>query len=373
MSGLVTLAGLLALLPPPADAPAKPLTLPADFEPRAAEYMNARLRATRFSGAVLVAVDGRSVFRHGYGTADLDHDVPNTPATKFRIGSLTKQFTAAAVLLLEQQGKLSLSDPVGKHVADCPKAWADVTIHQLLSHTAGVPEHTTAVFLKPGGPAVAYTPKAIIDLVKDKPLDFTPGEKWDYTNTGYILLGMVIEAVSGKGYEAFMREAVFDPLGLADTGVERNGMVLRGRATGYARGGGDVAQYVHMSLPHAAGAMYSTVDDLLAWDRALASNKLLGPEATKTMFTPVKDDYACGIAVRKRFGRTAHEHGGGIPGFVSALSRYPDVGLFVVVLSNNGDTSARQTANDLAAIALGEKYELPQPPGAKPKEKDAKP
>jgi CubicO group peptidase (beta-lactamase class C family) len=275
------------------------------------------------------------------------------------------------VLLLEQRGRLSLSDPVGKHLRDCPKEWADVTLHQLLAHTGGVPEHTTALFLKPGGPATAHTPKAIIDLVKDKPLDFTPGEKWKYTNTGYVLLGMVIETASGQGYEAFMREAVFGPLGMADTGVERNGMVLRGRATGYTRG--EAAQYVHMSLPHAAGAMYSTVDDLLAWDRALASNRLLGPDATKTMFTPVKDDYACGISVRKRFGRTAHEHGGGIPGFVSAMSRYPDTGLFVVVISNNGDGSARQTATDLAAIALGEKYDLPQPPAAKGKGKDGKP
>src|SRR5581483_27956 len=369
MSGFAAPAAhclLALLLAPPADAPAGPLALPADFEAKAWEYMDARLLATRFSGAVLVAVDGRPVFRHGYGAANLDHDVPNTPRTKFRIGSLTKQFTAAAVLLLEQQGKLSLSDPVGKHVPDCPKPWAAVTLHQLLTHTAGVPEHTTAAFLKPGGPAVSYTPKAIIDLVKDRELDSAPGEKWKYSNTGYILLGMAIEAASGKSYEAFMREAVFDPLGMADTGVERNGMVLRGRATGYARSG-DVAQYVHMSLPYAAGAMYSTVDDLLLWDRALAANRLLGPGATKTMFTPVKDDYACGVAVRRRFGRAVHEHGGGIPGFVSQMARYPDAGLFVVVVSNNGDASARQTAIDLAAIALGEKYELPQPPGAKEK------
>jgi CubicO group peptidase (beta-lactamase class C family) len=345
MSVLTTAVGLLALVSTPADVPDKSLTVPADFEAKATEYMTARIRATRFSGVVLVAVDGKPVLRRGYGMANLDHEIPNALTTKFRIGSLTRQFTAAAVLLLEQQGKLTLSDTLGKHVPDCPKAWADVTLHQLLTHTAGVPEHIPQL-LKPGGLATPRTPKELIDLVKEKPLDFTPGEKFKYANSGYILLGMVIESASGKSYESFMREAVFDPLKLADSGVERDGMVLRGRATGYTRGTEPtVAAYVHMGLPYAAGgSMYSSADDLLAWDRALATKKLLGAEATKVMFTPAKDDYACGIVVRKRFGRTAREHGGSIPGFVSAVSSYPEVGLFVVVLSNNDDRSARQTA-----------------------------
>jgi len=373
MPVLATAVGLLALLSPPADVPDKGLTVPADFEAKATEYMTARTRATRFSGAVLVAVDGKPVFRRGYGMANLDHEIPNALTTKFRIGSLTKQFTAAAVLLLEQQGELTLSDTLGKHVPDCPEAWAGVTLHQLLTHTAGIPEHIP-LLLKPGGLATPRTPKELVDLVKDKPLDFTPGEKFKYANSGYILLGMVIESASGKSYESFMREAVFDPLKLADTGVERDGMVLRGRATGYTRvTEPTVATYVHMGLPYAAGSMYSSAGDLLTWDRALATKKLLGAEATKVMFTPAKDGYACGIVVRKRFGRTAREHGGGIPGFVSEVSSYPEVGLFVVVLSNNDDRSSRQTATDLAAIALGEKYELPRSPEPKPKGKNDKP
>ncbi|MBX9583574.1 MAG: beta-lactamase family protein [Gemmataceae bacterium] len=270
-----------------AAAPPDPVTPPADFAARAEAYMAAQAAVNDFSGVVLVAVDGRPVFRRACGFANRDWDIPNTPDTKFRIASVTKQFTSAAILLLEQQGKLSVSDPVGKHLSDVPVAWADVTLLQLMSHTGGIPNAQPAVALAPGGLARHYRPRQVIDLVKDKPLEFPPGEKWVYSNTGYVLLGMVIEAVGGKDYPRFMREAVLDPLGMADTGVERPRQILRNRATGYVRAGDRVtAPYLSMSWPHAAGAMYSTADDLLRWDRVLAGDRLLGPAARKTMFAP---------------------------------------------------------------------------------------
>jgi CubicO group peptidase (beta-lactamase class C family) len=345
---------------PPKAAPFKP---PAEAWAKAREYMAARVRVNQFSGAVLVAVDGNPLFRDGFGLANHDFDAPNTPATKFRIGSVTKQFTAVAVLLLVQQGKLALSDPIGKHLPECPKAWADVTVHQLLSHTGGIPEHTTLAFVyKKENFARSYTPQAIVDLVKDKGLDFTPGEDWKYSNTGYILLGQLIEAVSGKGYGQFMRESVFAPLGMADSGYEQTGEVLKGRATGYTRSGEKLtaATYIHMSLPYAAGSLYSTADDLLVWDRALANHKLLGPSATEKLFAPVRNDYACGFDIHKRFGRTVQEHGGGIPGFVSYVGRYPEADVFVAVLTNVEGLPVGAVANELAAIALGENYELPR-------------
>jgi CubicO group peptidase (beta-lactamase class C family) len=325
--------------------------------------MDARARVSGFSGAVLVAVNGNPVYRDAFGPANRDLDVPNTPRTKFRIGSVTKQFTAAAILLLEERGELKTSDPLKAHLPDCPPAWADVTIHQLLSHTGGVPEHTTPLLMLDFGKlARPYTPERIVELVKDKPLDFAPGEKWRYSNTGYVLLGWVIETVSKRDYAAFMRENVFDPLGMADTGVEKAGEVLRHRATGYEGAGASVrvARHLHMSLPHAAGAMYSTVDDLLKWDRALAGHRLLSPGSAEKLFTAVKDDYAYGFGVTRRFGLRVQEHGGGIPGFVSRVCRYPDAGVFVAVLRNADGPPPTAVANELAAIVLGEACELPR-------------
>jgi CubicO group peptidase (beta-lactamase class C family) len=332
---------------------------PADFAAKAGEYMAARVAHRGFTGAVLVAHHGKPLFAAGYGLADRDHDIPNTTATKFRIGSVTKQFTAVAVLRLEEQGKLKISAPIGQHLPDCPTGWAEVTIHQLLSHTGGVPEHTTPLLMM-GNMARSLSPVNIVGLVKDKPLDFTPGEKWAYSNTGYILLGMLIEKASGQKYADFIREAVLTPAGMADSGVERSGQVLKNRARGYG-GPEQEAQFIHMSFPHAAGAMYSTVSDLLKWDRALAGDKLLGAAAKKTLTTEVKDGYACGVSVREVMGRPAHRHGGGIPGFVSDFLRFPDDGLAVVVLTNQEDGRPNVTADGLAAIALRKPYLVAEP------------
>lgn len=338
---------------------AAPVKLPADFADKAAAYMAAQVAVNEFAGVVLVAVDGRPAFRRAYGRANRDWDVPNTPDTKFRIGSVTKQFTAAAVLLLEQRGKLSVSDPVGKHLPDVPEAWAKVTLLQLMSHTGGVPEHSPLA--APGGMAADLSPARTIGLVKGKPLDFAPGEKHRYSNTGYVLLGMVVEAASGAEYGAFLRAEVFDPLGMADTGVERPRQVLPGRATGY---GGDAARpsvpYLSMSWPHAAGAMYSTAGDLLRWDRALTDDRLLGPAARKTLVTPVKDGYACGVVVGEAFGRPTVWHNGRVPGSRAYLLRFPDAGLCVVVLTNHDWNSPERVGTDLAGIALGRKVEPPR-------------
>ena len=352
-------------------APPDPVVLPADFAARAEAYMAAQVAVNDFSGVVLVGVDGRPAFRKAFGLANRDWDIPNTPDTKFRIASVTKQFTAAAILLLEQQGKLKASDPVGKHLPGAPKAWADVTLHQLMSHSGGVPEHIMPALLAPGGFARSYTPRQIIDLVKTKPLEPDDGKGLPYSNTGYILLGMVIEEVSGQDYAAFLNEAVFDPLGMRDTGVERPGTVLKKRASPYSRGGKGVvpAPHMNMNLPYAAGAIYSTADDLLKWDRALAGDRLLGAAARKTMFAPVKYGYACGVGVGESFGRATHWHGGGMPGVNTYLLRFPDAGLCAVVLGNQDWVDAERVADDLAAIALGEGYDVPRHRAPPPRRK----
>lgn len=340
-------------------APPDPVVLPADFRARAEAYMAAQVAVNEFAGVVLVAVDGHPVFREAYGFANRDWDIPNAPDTKFRIGSVTKQFTAAAILLLEQDGELKVSDPVGRHLPDVPKAWADVTLLQLMSHTGGIPEHSPAAF--PGGLAANVTPARTIALVKDKPLGFTPGEQHRYSNTGYVLLGMVVEEVGRPGYAKFLQKRIFDPLGMRDTGVERPRQVLPNRATGYVREDGrPAAPHLSMSWPFAAGAMYSTADDLLKWDQALADGRLLGPAARKTRVTAVKDGYACGVVAGKLHGRPTVWHNGRLPGSRAYLLRLPDAGLCVVVLTNHDWCRPEPIGDALAAIALGERYDLPR-------------
>ena len=192
---------------------------------RLSAYMDAAAKAEKFNGSVLVAKDGEILFAKGYGLANAEHQVPNTPETKFRLGSITKQFTAMAILILQEQSKLKVEDPIGKYLADAPKAWEGVTIHHLLTHTSGVPSYTDdpSYGKKMTQPE---TVKSMIARFKDKPLEFEPGEKFHYSNSGYFLLGAIIEKVSGKSYEAFLKEAIFDPLGMTDTGYDQHATVL---------------------------------------------------------------------------------------------------------------------------------------------------
>jgi CubicO group peptidase (beta-lactamase class C family) len=298
-----------------------------DLLPKFEEYAQAAARADRFSGAILVARDGKVLVSKGYGMADVEHDVPNTPETKFRLGSLTKQFTAAAILLLQERGKLSVQDPVCKYVAPCPEAWQPVTIHHLLSHTAGVPNFTNLKSF-PDYMRTKREPttvEALLGRFRDRPLDFKPGEGWNYSNSGYVLLGHVVEKVSGKSYEGFLRENIFEPLKMTSTGYDHADEVVKRRARGYAPGpdGGVVnASYIDMSIPFAAGGLYSTVGDLYLWDQALYGEKLLKKSSLDAMFTAVRNDYGYGYGVNKLFDRRHAAHGGGIEGFATSIHRF---------------------------------------------------
>jgi CubicO group peptidase (beta-lactamase class C family) len=329
---------------------------PAPLDLLVDEYLQARVKKDGFSGSVLIAKNGTPLFAKGYGLANHEHNIPNTTKTKFRIGSVSKPIAALIILMLVQQGILNLDDSVRLYVTDVPEAWEKVTIHHLLSHTGGVPEHTNqAAFGKQmSGPT---TPRDTLRLVSSKPLDFTPGEKFKYTNTGYLLLGMVAEKVTKRRYAELVQEKICVPLGMKSTGYDEPGAILKDRASGYKRQGTDVthAAHIHMSWPFAAGALYSTVEDLLRLDEALYSDKLLGAELRKKMFTPVRKEYAYGWSVRQRFGRPSVEHGGAIPGFRSSFMRFPDDHLFVGVLCNTEPIPAGDIAADLAGITLGVK------------------
>ncbi|MCU1261924.1 MAG: beta-lactamase [Bryobacterales bacterium] len=315
----------------------------------------------KFMGTVLVARGSQVLFSKGYGSANLEWEAPNLPNTKFRLGSVTKQFTAASILLLEERGKLSVNDPVKKYLPDAPAAWDKITIFHLLTHTSGIPNFTgfpDYAKLEP----FAATAGQLVARFRDKPLDFEPAEKWSYSNSGYVLLSYLIEKIAGDSYEKFVRENIFTPLGMKDSGYDSNSAVIPRRASGYVAGknGYENAGFIHMSVPHGAGALYSTAEDLLKWEQGLFGGKLLQTASLEKMTTPFKSNYAFGLQVDTAGGHKVFEHGGGIEGFVTELEYYPDDKLTVVVLENvNGATPPGEIAKKLAALARGESVKLP--------------
>jgi CubicO group peptidase (beta-lactamase class C family) len=315
------------------------------------QVVDAYVQNKTFMGSVLVARDAAVLLNKGYGSANLEWKVPNTPTTKFRLGSITKQFTAASILLLEERGKLKLEDPIKMYVTDAPSAWDRITIFNLLTHTSGIPNFTNLADYKTL--QLADTPLTkTIAMVRDKPLDFFPGEKMSYSNSGYILLGYVIEKVTGDTYERFVRTNIFTPLGMNDSGYDSNSAIIDRRAAGYSPSpdGPINAGYIHMSVPHAAGALYSTTEDLLRWERGLFGGKVVSAASVKKMTTPFKNNYALGVVVQTVDGRTVVQHGGGIDGFNTFLAYYPDEKLTVIVLANINGQAPNAIASKLAAV-----------------------
>ncbi len=328
---------------------------------RLEEQAQAYFRIGEFSGTVLVARDGRTLLSKGYGLASHEWDIPNTPQTKFRLGSITKQFTAMAVLLLEQQGKLKVADPVCKYVESCPAAWQPITLHHLLTHTSGIPNFTSFPDYKQTMMLPSPPPETLKRFI-GKPLDFEPGSKHSYSNSGYVLLGFIIEKASGESYTAFVTKYIFTPLGMSDTGYDNTSDVLERRASGYERQGSILinAPYLEMTIPHAAGSLYSTTLDLLTWDAALSNRRLLNEENYKRYFTPVLSGYAYGWIVAQRDGVEVVSHGGGINGFATTILRVPAQRLLVVALSNETPSQVGKLGQDLLKLALGQSVEMPK-------------
>ncbi len=315
-----------------------------------------------FIGSALIAKDGKVILEKGYGMANIELDVPNGPDTKFRLGSITKQFTATAILQLEEQGKLSVTDNACKYLPECPESWKAITIHQLLSHTSGIPSYTDGPeFAQPKMMRIPLKPVEILMLTKDKPLEFQPGEKWKYDNSGYIFLGVIIEKVSGEKYADYLKKHIFGVLEMQDSGYDDSRIVLKNRAQGYRSAGNEFrnADYLDMSLPYAAGSLYSTVNDLYRWDRALYADKVLSKASREKMWTPVKNNYAYGWITGQTHKHKQVSHGGGINGFATFIARYPDDDAVVIVLSNNEAANAGPIASGLSGILFGEKVDLP--------------
>jgi CubicO group peptidase (beta-lactamase class C family) len=336
------------------------ICLAQDNLPRMEQVIRSYADNKQFMGSVLVARNAAVLLNKGYGFADLEWEVPNSPTTKFRLGSITKQFTAACILLLEERGQLKLDDPVKKYVTGAPAAWDKVTVFNLLTHTSGIPSFT-------GFPdyasteAIATTPEKLVARFRDKPLEFQPGEKWNYSNSGYALLGYLIEKISQQSYSQFVQANIFSPLGMKDSGYDSNSAVILHRASGYTPSDKGIVNtgYIDMTIPFSAGGLYSTTEDLLRWEQGLMGGKLLSAASLQKMTTPFKSDYAFGLAVRSVNGHKLIEHGGGIEGFNTELAYYPEEKLTVIVLANLNGQAPGEIASSLAALARGEKVVLP--------------
>jgi CubicO group peptidase (beta-lactamase class C family) len=359
---ITTAAGLYGT-PPPATRETRQVSTASQTSPdlaRMEEVIQSYMSEKKFMGCVLVARGSNVLLDKGYGFANLEWEIPNSPAAKFRLGSVTKQFTAASILLLQERGKLKVTDPVKKYMLDAPAAWDKITIFNLLTHSSGIPNFTSFPDYASQEP-FDTTPEKLVARFRDKPLEFQPGEKMSYSNSGYVLLGYLIEKISGESYEKFVQENIFTPLGMKDSGYDSNSAIIPHRAAGYVPGptGPTNAGFINMTVPLSAGALYSTTEDLLRWEQGLFGGKLLSSSSLQEMTTPFKNDYAFGLQVHTVNGRKAIDHGGGIEGFNTTLAYYPDDKLTVIVLGNLNGSAPQEIGSKLAAVAHGEKVVMP--------------
>jgi CubicO group peptidase (beta-lactamase class C family) len=333
-----------------------------DSSSKVDEYIRSQVNLGRFSGAILVARSNKVLLAKGYGLANIELNVLNDSGSKFRLGSLTQQFTAMAILELQEEGRLNIQDPVCKYLSDCPNDWQAIKIVHLLTHTSGISNFTEL----PAYESASVLPATVLELLarfRNKPLESKPGEKLTYSNSGYQVLGAVIENVSGRSYAKYLLEQIFVPLEMRDTGYDSSADILPHRASGYRQNGDKKAllnaTYLDMSISFSAGGLYSTVEDLYRWDRALYTEKLISKKSLNLMFTPYRDGYGFGWKILKEFQRKVLMYEGRINGFSAVIRRYPDDDACVIVLGNIENINAGQISHDLGAILFDVHYGSP--------------
>lgn len=304
--------------------------------------------------AILVGKDGIPIFRKGYGMANLELCVSIEPEMVFRLGSITKQFTSLGILMLVERGKLSLDIPITDFLPDYPTQGRNITIHHLLCHTSGIPSYTSL----PGYELlnrVDMSSQELVDLFKEKPLQFTPGTQFSYSNSGYALLGFIIEQITGEKYSHFIQHHIFQQLGLKNSSYDQSEKIIFHRVPGYKKKNNIYcnSDYISTTQPYSAGGLMSNVDDLLLWDSALYTEKLVGSQSLELLFTPKRLEdgtqlnYGYGWETGKYKGSPLQKHEGHISGFASCALRLPEKRLYVALLSNNA--SKWKVPNRLAA------------------------
>lgn len=343
------------------------------------KYLMAETQLGRFSGAVLVVRDGAVIFRKGYGYADVERRVAFTAETASAIASISKMFTARAVLNLRDDGKLRLTDSVCDHLKDCPDAWRPVTIEQILRHTSGIPDYEGAlefgsekyeVFMQRPGAT-----EEIFENAKKLPLDFAPGEKFHYSNTGYVVLSFVVQQVSGEPFAQYLTEQVLRPAGMAHSGVFGYGAPPVALARGYTHA--DLAwpeflkgvaltdeklkavPVLPLLPPHGDAGMWSTVDDLAKWSAQMDGGGTIPASDIAEILSPARDYYGYGWIIGDAFGMRRVEHEGMLPGYDSALIKFPEAKLTIVILSNVDKIRLEKIEQNVSAIALGKPWDMP--------------
>lgn len=314
--------------------------------------------ADKPGATVLIAKDDKVIYRKAFGLANLELNVPMKPDNVLELASITKQFTGVAILMLMEQGKLSLDDPLSKYITDYPKG-NQVTIHHLLIHTSGVKSYTNIPeFIKMA--RTDMTPMELIGHFKDLPMDFEPGERYAYNNSAYILLGYIIEKVSGMSYEDFIQKNIFDKLGMNNSYYGSKSRMIPNRASGYqpdTQGGLRNADYLSMSLPYAAGSLMSTVDDMFLWSKAIHHNTLISEKSKQLAFTNYTlnngkhINYGYGWGINELTGSPTIEHTGGIFGYTTSGIYIPEKNIYAIALSNIDNGSGPEGLN-LKAVSI---------------------
>jgi len=331
-------------------------TVSADTLGRVDEFVRAEMAREKVPGVAVAVVDhGKVVKAEGYGYANVEHDVPVRPETVFQSGSLGKQFTAATVMTLVEEGKLALDDPIAKYFPEAPAAFRAITVRHLLTHTSGIPDYTEGTIdLKRD-----YTEDELARMAFGLELEFAPGSRWNYSNTGYLMLGVLVRRASGRFYGDVLRDRVFTPLGMKTARIISEEDIVPNRAAGYRLVGGELKnqEWVAPKLNTTAdGSLYFTVLDLIAWDKGLRAGAVLKPESWAAVFRPVRLNsgktfpYGFGWSIEEAGGRPLVEHGGSWQGFKTHIARYLGDDLTIIVLANLAEAEPDRFVSGIAAI-----------------------
>lgn len=334
------------------------------------KFVRSYANLNKFSGNVLIAERGKKVFEKSYGLADREFDIPNSRHTKFRIASLTKQFTAVLILQLVDSGKIELDAPITKYLPYYKKEIGDqITIHQLLTHTSGLPEYTERDDFFPDISRYPYTHKEFVQKFCSDSLSSQPGTEYKYSNTGYYILGTIVEEITKNSYADVLQKNTLDLAEMKNTGIEDDSTIVKEMAKGYNFNSGvySNADYIDISSTiFSAGAIYSTTDDLLLWDKALYSDKLLTKKSRELMFTPVLSNYGYGVGVTKflvpDLNKEMHFafHQGAINGFRSIMTHLVNEDILITILCNNFDTDLNPISNGIFSILHNQPYTIPK-------------
>jgi len=327
------------------------------------EYMDEYRKLWPFSGAVVVVNNGEVIFNKSYGMANIEHGVSNTEKTKYKIASLTKQITCMGIMILKERGMINTNDTIRTFFPDYPELDERITVHHLMTHTSGLFNDFSVVDPNLMLGKRLYTHEEVFDTFKDMPLEFEPGEGWSYCYFGYYLLGVIIERISRKSYIEFIKENIFEPLGMNNSGLDDYIEILPNKASGYyASDEKLICCEIDTMSAFSAGAMYSTVEDMILWDEALYTEKLVSKKTMDEIFTPYKYNYGYGWMIDENLNRKRVRHSGGGNGYSHQFHRYLEDKISILILSNYGFSNSININEAIAKIVFNERYSMPEKP-----------